>query len=41
VGADADLVVLDGEHRPWHVWARGEPWMREGAPVRTGTFEGA
>jgi len=41
VGADADLVVLDGEHRPWHVLARGEPWMREGAPIRTGTFEGA
>jgi beta-aspartyl-dipeptidase (metallo-type) len=41
VGGDADLIALDREHRPWHVLARGEPWVREGAPVRRGTFEGA
>ncbi len=41
VGGDADLVALDRDHRPWHVLARGEPWLREGAPVRRGTFEGA
>ncbi|HET6582020.1 MAG TPA: beta-aspartyl-peptidase [Nannocystaceae bacterium] len=41
VGADADLVVLDEHQRPWHVIARGELWLRDGTPVRTGTFEGA
>lgn len=41
VGADADLMVLDDRYRPLHVLARGEPWLRDGAPVRMGTFEGA
>jgi beta-aspartyl-dipeptidase (metallo-type) len=41
VGGDADLIALDREHRPWHVLARGEPWVREGLAVRRGMFEGA
>jgi beta-aspartyl-dipeptidase (metallo-type) len=41
VGADADLVVLDPQHRVADVMALGAWHVRDGAPVRTGTFEGA
>ena len=39
VGADADLVVLDHEHRLLDVMARGRWHVRDGHPVRRGTFE--
>lgn len=38
-GADADLVVLSGEHRVTHVMARGKWHIRGGAVIRKGTFE--
>jgi beta-aspartyl-dipeptidase (metallo-type) len=41
VGADADLVVLDEKHRITDVMALGAWHLRDGAQVRTGTFEGA
>ena len=37
-GNDADLIVLDEQHRPWHVLARGEFHVRDGAVVRYGPF---
>jgi beta-aspartyl-dipeptidase (metallo-type) len=39
VGADADLVVLDANHRIRDVFARGRLLVRDGEPVVTGTFE--
>jgi beta-aspartyl-dipeptidase (metallo-type) len=39
VGADADLVVLDGGVT--HVWASGRLMVEEGSPVVVGTFEAA
>jgi beta-aspartyl-dipeptidase (metallo-type) len=39
VGADADLVVLDDDHRPRSVMARGRWMVRDGKPVKWGTFE--
>lgn len=39
VGADADLVVLDAAHGVHHVMARGAWHLRDGRPVRRGTFE--
>ena len=39
VGADADLVVLDANHRIRDVFARGRPFVRDGEPVVTGMFE--
>ena len=41
VGADADLVLLDGESGIADVMARGVWHVREGAAVRTGLFERA
>ncbi len=41
VGADADLVVLDAQHRARDVMALGAWHVRDGAQVRTGLFEGA
>ena len=41
VGADADLVVLDPQHRVSDVMALGAWHVRDGAQVRTGLFEGA
>ncbi len=38
-GSDADLVVLDREHRTADVMARGRWHVRDGAPVIRGTFE--
>ncbi|MFL5493325.1 MAG: beta-aspartyl-peptidase [Gemmatimonadales bacterium] len=38
-GADADLVVLDAEHRVADVMARGRWHVRGGVPVVLGTFE--
>jgi beta-aspartyl-dipeptidase (metallo-type) len=38
-GADADLVVLDAEHRVADVMARGRWHVRGGMPVILGTFE--
>lgn len=38
-GADADLVVLDDDHRVADVMARGRWMVREGRPVVTGMFE--
>jgi beta-aspartyl-dipeptidase (metallo-type) len=38
-GADADLVVLSAEGRPTDVMARGRWHVRDGHPVRRGTFE--
>ena len=38
-GMDADLVALDGDHRPRHVMARGRLHVRDGEPVVRGTFE--
>lgn len=38
-GADADLVVLGDDHLPRHVMARGAWMVRDGVPVRRGTFE--
>ena len=39
VGADADLVVLDANHRIRDVFACGRLLVRDGKPVVTGTFE--
>lgn len=39
VGADADLVVLDGDARIADVMARGAWHVRDGQAVRLGTFE--
>ena len=39
LGADADLVVLDGEGAPAEVMARGRWHVRDGRPVVRGTFE--
>jgi len=39
VGADADLLVLDDEHRVADVMARGRWLVRGGRPVVTGPFE--
>ena len=41
VDADADLVVLDAAHRITDVMALGAWHVRDGVPVRAGTFEGA
>lgn len=41
VGADADLVVLDADHRVRDVMARGVWHVQGGMPVRRGTFETA
>jgi beta-aspartyl-dipeptidase (metallo-type) len=41
VGADADLVVLDAEHRVRDVMARGSWHIQGGMTVRRGTFETA
>ena len=38
-GADADLVVLDREHRVHDVMARGRWHVMDGRPVVRGTFE--
>jgi len=40
LGSDADLVVLDGDLRLCHVFARGRAFVRDGGIVRGGTFEG-
>ena len=40
-GTDADLVVLDDEHRVSDVMARGVWHVRDGRPVRRGLFEPA
>ena len=39
VGADADLVALDGQGRARHVLLGGTPHVRDGAVVRHGMFE--
>ena len=39
LGADADLVLLDAEHRPSDVLARGRWLVRHGRPVAWGLFE--
>jgi beta-aspartyl-dipeptidase (metallo-type) len=39
VGADADLVVLDENHRITQVMARGRFLVRPGEPIALGTFE--
>jgi beta-aspartyl-dipeptidase (metallo-type) len=39
VGGDADLVVLDEDHRVLHVMARGRWHRRDRAPSVLGTFE--
>lgn len=39
VGADADLVVLDDDHSPRDVMARGRWHVRDRVPVLRGTFE--
>jgi beta-aspartyl-dipeptidase (metallo-type) len=39
-GADADLVLLDGELRIAEVYARGRRMVEGGRPVVTGWFEG-
>ena len=41
VGADADLVVLDADHRVRDVMARGAWHVRSGKTLRIGTFETA
>ena len=38
-GAAADLVALDGDNTVADVFAGGIPHVRDGAPVRRGTFE--
>ncbi|MDX1541432.1 MAG: amidohydrolase family protein, partial [Geminicoccaceae bacterium] len=38
-GADADLVVLDGDHRIETVLARGRIVVEGGRPVRRGMFD--
>lgn len=40
-GADADLVVLDGQGAITDVMARGKWHVRDGSPVTVGTFESA
>ena len=39
VGADADLVVLDANHRIRDVFARGRLLVRDGKAVVSGMFE--
>jgi beta-aspartyl-dipeptidase (metallo-type) len=39
VGADADLVILDEQHRVQTVLARGEIHVEDGTPIQRGTFE--
>ncbi len=39
VGADADLVVLDDDHSPRDVMARGRWHVRDGVALVHGTFE--
>jgi N-acetylglucosamine-6-phosphate deacetylase len=39
VGGDADLVVLDGEHRVRDVMARGVWHVRRGQALLKGRFE--
>jgi beta-aspartyl-dipeptidase (metallo-type) len=39
VGGDADLVVLDDEHRPRDVMAMGRFLVRDGVVVVPGRFE--
>lgn len=39
VGGDADLVVLDDDHRPVDVMARGRFFVRDGVVVVPGRFE--
>lgn len=39
VDDDADLVALDDDGALHCVVARGQPWVRDGAPTRWGTFE--
>jgi beta-aspartyl-dipeptidase (metallo-type) len=39
IGADADLVVLDEQHRAHTVLVRGEIHIQDGTPVQRGTFE--
>jgi len=39
VGADADLVCLDEQHRVRHVMARGQWMVQDQVPVVTGLFE--
>lgn len=39
LGADADLLCLDSQHRPLHVMANGRWMVRDHQPVITGTFE--
>jgi beta-aspartyl-dipeptidase (metallo-type) len=41
LGADADLVILDGAHGVRDVMARGRWHVRDGRPVVLGTFETA
>jgi beta-aspartyl-dipeptidase (metallo-type) len=41
VGADADFVVLDAEHRVHDVVAAGRFMVREKQTLVRGTFEGA
>ncbi len=38
-GSDADLTLLDGEFRPYHVVAGGTMMVRNASPVKKGTFE--
>ncbi len=39
-GADADLVLLDGEFRVCHMVARGEMMVRDAVPLKKGSYEG-
>ena len=39
LGADADLLVLGDDLRPWALMARGRMLMREGRVIAHGTFE--
>ncbi|MBX7080620.1 MAG: beta-aspartyl-peptidase [Nannocystaceae bacterium] len=39
VGGFADLLALDDDGAAHCVVARGQPWLRDRVPVRTGTFE--
>ncbi len=39
VGRDADLVVLDDDLRPAHVWARGRHLVADGRPLARSMFE--
>jgi beta-aspartyl-dipeptidase (metallo-type) len=38
-GMDADLVMLDGDFRIRHMLANGAWMIRDGSPIRKGTFE--